>query len=73
MKELITQEPGPVPVYYDLTRELKIKVEGFKYGLSAILMQEGEPIGYALKSLSDCEVSYGQIENELYAINFVWI
>uniref|UniRef100_A0A674NI52 Gypsy retrotransposon integrase-like protein 1 n=1 Tax=Takifugu rubripes TaxID=31033 RepID=A0A674NI52_TAKRU len=70
MKELITREPGPVLTFYDPSKELRLQVDASKYGLGAVLLQEGKPIGYASKSLSDSEVNYAQIEKELYAILF---
>ena len=70
MKELITQEPGPVLTYFDPSKELRLQVDASKYGLGAVLLQEGKPIGYASKSLSDSEINYAQIEKELYAILF---
>jgi hypothetical protein len=53
VKDLITREPGPVLAYYDPEKELKLKVDALKYGLGAVLLQEGKPIGYASKSLTD--------------------
>lgn len=70
MKELIIREPGPVLAYYDPSKELRLQVDASKYGLGATLLQEGKPIGYASKSLTDSEINYAQIEKELYAILF---
>lgn len=39
-----------------------------KYGLGAVLLQEGKPIGYTSKSRTDSEINYAQ--KELYAIFF---
>uniref|UniRef100_A0A674EBM2 Gypsy retrotransposon integrase-like protein 1 n=1 Tax=Salmo trutta TaxID=8032 RepID=A0A674EBM2_SALTR len=70
VKDLITREPGPILAYYDPNKELRLQVDASKYGLGAVLLQEGKPIGYASKSLTDCEINYAQIEKELYAILF---
>ncbi|KAM9514757.1 LOW QUALITY PROTEIN: uncharacterized protein ACWYII_045520 [Salvelinus alpinus] len=51
-------------------KELRLQVDASKYGLGAVLLQEGKPIGYASKSLTDCEINYAQLEKELYAILF---
>lgn len=70
IKELITREPGPVLTYFDPSKELTLQVDASKYGLGAVLLQEGKPIGYASKALTDSEINYAQIEKELYAILF---
>jgi hypothetical protein len=38
--------------------------------LGAVLIQEGKPIAYASKSLTQTEINYAQIEKEMYAIIF---
>lgn len=70
MKDLITKEPGPILAYYDPQKELHLQVDASKYGLGAVLLQDGKPLSYASRSLTECEVSYAQIEKELYAVLF---
>ena len=70
VKDLITREPGQILAYYDPNKELRLQVDTSKYGLGAVLLQEGKPIGYASKSLTDSEINYAQIKKELYAILF---
>ncbi|RXN11580.1 Retrovirus-related Pol poly from transposon [Labeo rohita] len=70
MKELITKEPGPILACYDPQKELHLQVDASKYGLGAVLLQDGKPLSYASRSLTECEVSYAQIEKELYAVLF---
>uniref|UniRef100_A0AAZ3PVE5 ribonuclease H n=1 Tax=Oncorhynchus tshawytscha TaxID=74940 RepID=A0AAZ3PVE5_ONCTS len=70
VKDLITREPGPIIAYYDPNKELRLQVDAAKYGLGAVLLQEGKHIGYASKSLTDCEINYAQIKKELYDILF---
>ena len=45
-------------------------MDSSKDGLGACLMQEGRPIAFASKSLTETEKGYAQIEKELYAIHF---
>lgn len=68
MKEIITREPGPVLAFFDTSKDLTLQVDASKYGLDAVLLQEGKPLAYASKSLTDSEISYAQIEKELLAI-----
>ncbi|CAH1232986.1 RTL1 [Branchiostoma lanceolatum] len=56
--------------YYDPDKEVTLQVDASKYGLGAVLMQEGKPVAFASKSLNNTEVNYAQIEKELYAIVF---
>ena len=46
------------------------RVDVSQRGLGARLLQEGEPIAYASKSLTDTETRYANIERELLAIVF---
>ncbi len=57
MKELLTCEPGPVLAYFDPHKELRLQVDASKYGLGAVLIQDGRPI-----ALSESEINYAQIE-----------
>lgn len=70
MKDIITREPGPVLAYFDPEKELNLQVDASKYGLGAVLLQDGRPLSYASKSLTETEVNYAQIEKEMYAILF---
>ena len=68
VKQTITQ--SPVLVYYDPNKELTMEVDSSKNGIGACLMQENRPIAFASKSLTQAEIGYAQIENELLAILF---
>ncbi|RXN13855.1 Retrovirus-related Pol poly from transposon [Labeo rohita] len=68
MKDIITREPGPVLAFFDTSKDLTLQVDASKYGLGAVLLQEGKPLAYASKSLTDTEINYAQIEKELLAI-----
>ncbi|GFN85683.1 retrovirus-related pol polyprotein from transposon 297-like protein [Plakobranchus ocellatus] len=39
-------------------------------GLGACLLQEGRPVAYASRALTECETRYAQIEREMLAIVF---
>lgn len=45
-----------------------IQSDASKYGLGCCLMQNGKPVSYASKSLTEAEIHYAQIEKELLAI-----
>ena len=49
---------------------MTVQVDASQRGLGACLLQEGEPIAYASKSLTDTETRYANIERELLAIVF---
>ena len=68
VKQTITQ--APVLVYYDPHKPLTLQVDASKHSLGATLLQEGKPIAFASKSLTNTEVNYAQIEKETYAILF---
>ena len=68
VKQTITQ--APVLAYYDPHKSLTLQVDESKHGLGATLLQDGKPIAFASKSLTDIEVIYAHIEKETYAILF---
>jgi len=65
---MITQTP--VLAFYDPTKDLTIENDACKYGLGSVLLQQGKPIAYASRSLSDAETRYAQIEREMLALVF---
>ncbi|XP_052778759.1 uncharacterized protein K02A2.6-like [Mya arenaria] len=68
VKEIITQ--APVLGYYDPKKPLVVETDASKYGLGCCLMQDGKPIAYASKSLTQTEIGYAVIEKELFGILF---
>lgn len=48
--------------YFDPRKVTPLQCDASKYGLGAALMQEGKPIAFASKSLTQSEVQYVQIE-----------
>jgi hypothetical protein len=61
---------APVLRYYDVSKEVTIECDASDTGLGAVLMQDGQPVVFALRALTDTETRYAQIEKELLAI--VW-
>jgi transposase InsO family protein len=67
-KDVISNKP--VLAFFDPEKEVTLETDASKHGLGATLLQEGKPIAFASKSLSQTEQNYAQIEKELYAILF---
>ena len=47
-----------------------VQVDASSRGLGAVLLQNGKPIAFASKTLSDCEQRYANIEREMLAVVF---
>ena len=67
-KSVITQ--SPVLAYYDPQKSVRLQVDASSMGLGICCLQDGKPVAYASKTLTQSEVSYGQIEKETLAIIF---
>ena len=68
VKEYLVE--APVLKYYDIKEDVTIQRDTSETGLGPVLMQNGQPIAYASRALTDTETCYAQIEKELLAI--VW-
>ena len=68
VKHLLTV--APVLAYFDPSKELSIQCDASGQGLGAALLQEGRPLAYASRALSDTETRYATIEKEMLAIVF---
>ena len=68
IKQLLTS--APILSFYDPDKELTIQCDASKAGLGTTLLQEGKPLAYASRALSDTEQRYAQIEKEALAIVF---
>ena len=60
----------PILRYYNLKEPVTIQCDASQSGLGAVLMQNGQPVGYASRALTPTESQYAQIEKELLAIVF---
>ena len=54
--------------YYDWTKPVTFQCDASLKGLGACIIQDGQPIAFASKSLTDTETRYANIERELLAI-----
>ena len=70
IKDLIAKTATKPLRYYDQTKPMTVQADASQRGLGTCLLQEGEPIAYASKSLTDTETRYANIERELLAIVF---
>ena len=61
---------GPILRFYDNNLPTTLQVDASKSGLGACLMQKNQPVANASRAMSNSEVNYAQIENELLAIVF---
>ena len=68
LKKLLTE--SPILAYYDPKSELIIQCDASQFGIGAALMQNGKPIAYASRALTDTESRYAIIEKEMLAIVF---
>ena len=66
LKRLVTE--SPVLAFYDPQKPVLLSVDASLDGLGCYLAQEGRPIAYASRSLTDCEKRYAQIEREMLAV-----
>lgn len=68
VKKLVTQ--APLLKYYDPNEELTVQCDASDKGLRAALMQNGQPVAFASRALTDPETRYAQIEKEMLAVVF---
>lgn len=61
---------SPVLKYYDPKEELTLQCDASLTGLGASLLQNGQPIAFASRALTNTETRYAQIEKEMLAVVF---
>ena len=66
LKKLLTE--SPILAYYDRKSELIIKCDASQFRIGAALMQNGKPLAYASRALTDTESRYTIIEKEMLAL-----
>ena len=60
----------PVLAYFDKDKDHIIQTDASKTGLGTVLLQEGQPVVYASRTLTDTERRYSNIERELLGVVF---
>ena len=60
----------PVLKYYNPDEELTIQCDASDKGLGAALLQQGQPVAFASRALTDTETRYAQIEKEMLSVVF---
>ena len=68
IKDVLTD--SPVLAYFNPKLDVTLQVGASKYRLGATLLQEGRPVSYASKTLTQTEIGYAQIEKEMLGILF---
>ena len=56
--------------YYDINKPVTVQCDASQSGLGAVLLQDGQPVCYASRTLTDSEFRYAQIEKEMLAITW---
>lgn len=67
IKRLVTA--APILRYYDVTKPVTIQSDASLKGLGCCLLQEGQPIGYASRALTQTEQNYAQFEKDVLCLH----
>ena len=68
LKQILSNKP--VLKFYDSILPAKLQVDAPKLVIGGCMLQEGHPIAYALRSLTQAEENYAQIKKELLTVVF---
>ena len=68
VREPVTQ--APLLKYYNPDEELTVQCDASDKRFGAALMQNGQPVAFASRALTDPETCYAQIEKEMLAVVF---
>ena len=58
----------PVLKYFDLSKQVEIQCDASQHGLGTVLIQDGRPVAYSSRSLTEVEKRYAQIEKDILSI-----
>lgn len=61
---------SPVLGYFDSSQPVTLSVDASSVGLGAAILQNGKPVAYASRALTQTQQGYAQIEKEMLAITF---
>ena len=70
IKNILTKDGGPILKFFDVHKPVTISCDASPTGLGGVLMQDGCPVAYTSRSLTEAESRYAQIEKELLAVQF---
>lgn len=65
LREALTK--APVLSYFQPNKPITLSVDASQHGVGAVLAQEGCPVAYSSRSLTDTQQKYTQIEEEMVA------
>jgi len=68
MKTLVTSTP--VLAFYDPKKELTLENDACDFGIGSAMYQDGKPVAFASRTLTDAERNYAPIEKEMLAMCF---
>ena len=54
--------------YYDPPIPVSVEVDASQKGLGAVFIQQGKPVAYSSKTLTECQSRYSKIDREMLAI-----
>ena len=66
IKQLVVKHP--VLKFYNVAEEVTLQTDASEKGLGAVLIQNGQPVAFASRTLSKTEQRYATIEKECLAI-----
>lgn len=66
LRTALTQ--APVLAYFNQEKPSTLSVDASQHGVGAVLLQQGQPIAYSSRSLTEAQQRYAQIKKETLAI-----